>query len=281
MNVFSMESGLLIAALTLFFFGGYAVAEDSVPKPHVVSVIDKHPLAIAQQQLKQAHEYYKKGEIDQVEKSLQAASQSLQGHQKNKAAAALASEIKQLQEKISQSSDSHESTISRLWHRSSALVAREIEHATKSWNDSSTANEILKYLIDARMHFSYAEHDLFENHDAEKANEDIKNTLAYLDKANAIANPQMREMITVLKKEIQHLPTDQTNAEEVQTILQALETAATSVEKANDSVSQEIQTRSKKIVVDIKNLKKDIFILEKHQQYDAVMEKLQKLDKFL
>ena len=281
MKVFSMESGLLMAALILFFFGGHAVAEDLALKPHVVSVTDKHLLAIAQQQLKQAHEYYKKGEIDQVNKSLQAASQSLQGHQENKAAAALVSEIKQLQEKISQSSDAHEGTISRLWHRSSALVAREIEHATKSWNDSSTANETLKYLIDARMHFSYTEHDLFANHNAEKANEDIKSTLTYLDKANAIANPQMREMITVLKKEIQHLPTDQTNAEEVQIILQALETAATSVEKANNSVSQEIQTRSKKIVTDIKNLKKDIFILEKRQQYDAVMEKLQNLDKLL
>jgi hypothetical protein len=287
MKAFLLGTELLaITFAVLFFLSSNAISENSAPsqhmsKPHSVSIEANHPLAIAHQQLDQAREHYQKGEMDKVKTNLEAASKWLQGHQANKEAAQLSSEIKQLQEQINHPSGEHEGAISRLWHRSSTLVAREIEQAPKRWNDSSTGNETLKHLIDARTHFSYAEHDLFVNHNDEKARYEIDSTLAYLDKANEVAIPRVREKITSLKKDIQQLPTSQTNTAETQTILQALQAAGVSVDQASHSASPEIQARSKKIAEEISNLKKDIFILEKRQQYDSVMERLQQLDKLL
>ena len=287
MKAFDIGSGLLVVMLVLVFFvSGHAISENSaasqnVSKPHSVSIEANHPLAMAHQQLEKARVHYQKGEIDQVKTNLDAASKWLQGHQTNNEAIELASEIKQLQEKINHPSKEDENAISRLWHRSSALVVREIEHVTKSWNDSSAANATLKHIIDARMRFSYAEHDLFVDHSAEKARYEIDSTLAYLDKANEVANPRVRETIISLKKDIQQLPTSNTNADEIKIIMQALDVASTSVDKASHSISPEIQARSKKIAEEIRNLKKDIFILEKRQQYDSVRDRLQQLDQLL
>jgi hypothetical protein len=287
MKTIHIGSVLLTTTLVIvFFISGNVASEDQAPsqvtlKTHPVSLEANHPLAIAHQQLDQAREDYQKGEIDKVKVSLEGARKGLQDHQKNKEAAELSNEIKQLQEKIKHPSDEHENAISRLWHRSSALLVREVEQVTKRWSDSSTANETLKYLIDARMRFSYAEHDLFIKHNSEKARYEIDSTLASLDKANKIASPRVREKITALKQDIQQLPTNQTNASETKIILQALQVAGISIDQASHSVSSEIQTRSKKIAEDISNLKEDIFLLEKRQQYDSVMKNLQQLDKLL
>ncbi len=287
MKTISIRSNLLALTLgILLTITGNAVAENSTSsqntlKPSSVSVEASHPMAVAHQQIDQAREYYKKGELDKVKSSLDAASKWLKNHQDGNEAAELVSEIRQLQEKIENPSKENEGAISRLWHRSSALVAREIEQISKSWTDSPIASATMKHLIDARTRFSYAEHDLFSIHDDEKARYEINKTLAYLDKANEIAIPRVREKIISLKKDIQQLPTSQTNAAEVRTIIQSLEMAKTSVNKATHSVSPEIQARSKKIAEDINNLQKDIFLLEKRQQYDSVMKRLRELDKLL
>jgi hypothetical protein len=287
MKAIHIGSVLLSTTLVIVFFvSGNAFSENSAPlqntsKSHSVSLEANHPLAMAHQQLEQAHVHYQKGEIDKVKINLDAAGKWLQGHQTNSEATELASEIKQLQEQINHPSDEHEGAISRLWHRSSALVVREIEHATKSWNDSTTANKTLKHLLDARLHFNHAEHELFRSHNIEKARYEIDNTLVYLDKANKVAIPRVRKKITSLKKDIEQLPTNNTNAAEIQTIIQALQAAGISVVKASHSVSPEIHARSKKIAKEISNLKKDIFLLEKRQQYDSVMKRLHQLDKLL
>jgi hypothetical protein len=287
MKTIPIQSILSTTTLALVcLISGNAVSENlaspqTTAKPHSVSIEANHPLAMAHKQLDQAREHYKKGEMDKVKTNLQAAGRWLQGHQKNKEAIELLGEIKQLQEQINHPSDEHEGAISRLWHRSSVLVVREVAHVTKRWNDSSTANETLKHLIDARMRFSYAEHDLFIDHNATKARYELDSTLAYLDKASHVATSRIREKIIALKKDIQQLPTNKTNAAEIQTIIQALKMAGVSVEQASHSVSPEIQARSKKIAKNISNLKKDIFLLEKRQQYDVVMKNLQQLDKLL
>jgi hypothetical protein len=287
MKTIRTRSILLTTTFTIvFFISGNAVSEkpaspQTTSQPHSISIEANHPLAMAHQQLDQAREQYKKGKMDTVKINLEAASKWLQGHQENKNAIELLREIKQLQAQINHPSDEYKNAISRLWHRSSALVVREVAHVTQRWHDSSVANKTLKHLIDARMRFNYAEHDLFINHNPKKARYELDNTLAYLDKANKIAPAPVREKITALKKDIQQLPTNKTNAAEIQTIIQALEAAGVSVEQASHSINPEIQHRSKKIAENLSHLKNDIFLLEKRQQYDAVMKNLQQLDKLL
>lgn len=287
-------SGLLAATLALLFFvPGNAVSEDkpasqTPAKVHSsVSVEANHPLAIAHQQLEQARKDFSKGDIEAVRMSLEAANKLLQDPKMSRdsktinEASELVKEIQQLQAKINNPSDEHEGTISRLWHRSSALAKREIEHITKSWKDVSTSNKTMKHLVDARLHFNYAEHELFISHKVEKADEELKNTLTYLDKAYEIANPQAREKLASLKKDIQRLSTSHVNTAEEQMIFQALEEANAAIDKVRQSVNPEIRARSKKISADIMDLKKNIIMLERRYQYDTIMNRLFQLDKLL
>jgi hypothetical protein len=281
-----IKSALLITILTVFILISDRAHSDTTTSQTIsestpISASKQNPLAMAHQQLDQAREHYEKGEISQVSKDLKAASKWLQGLKSNNHSITLANEIKQLQEKINQPSIEHENAILRLWHRSSALLERSVEQVTKSWKDSSTASMTMKQLIDARLYFSYAEHDIFANHNTAKATEELKNTLAYLDKAYEIAIPRVRKEISAIKKEIQQLPTSQTNIEEDKEIIQALNNASISIAKSSHSQNPKIQARSKAIARQITSLKRDIFLLEKQQQYDAIMKRLHHLDTLL
>ena len=254
---------------------------------HAVTVESNHPLAMAHQELKQAHVDLNKGNIDAVQKDLDVASKWLQNSKisnnpkiRNEAAK-LAHEIQILHKELIHPSDKHEGALARLWYRSTALVEHEVQRITKSWKYSSTANRTLKHLLDARLHFSYAEHELFRSHDVENANEELNKTVAYLDKASEVATPRVREKIATIKKDIQRLPTSPANTNDEQMIIQALKEASASIDKASNSVSLEIQARSKKIVLEIRNLKKDVIMLERRQQYNSMMERLRQVDKIL
>ena len=285
MKAFLIGSGLLAASLTVFFFvSGQAVSENSASASHSVSVESNHPLAMAHQELKQAHENFKKGDIDTVQKELDAASKWLQqpglsDNTKTKdEAAALVQEIQQLQQKISHPSDQHEGAIARIWHRSSALVEHEIQHMTKSWSDVSTANKTIKYLLNAKLHFNYAEHDLFADHDSDNANKELSYTITYLDEADKVAIPRIRQQISVIKKDIQALASSHANAHEQQDIINALDMASASIRQASQSADPLIQARLKSLATEIGSLKSDIGMLEHRQQYDAILEKLRKLE---
>ena len=285
MKAFLIGSGLLAASLTvLFFVSGQAVSENSVSASHSVSVESNHPLAMAHQELKQAHENFKKGDIDRVQKELNAAGKWLQqpglsDNAKTKdESAALVKEIQALQQKISHPSDQHEGAIARIWHRSSALVNHEIQHMTKSWSDVSTANKTIKYLLNAKLHFNYAEHDLFADHDSGNANKELSYTITYLDEADKVAIPRIRQQIAVIKKDIQALASSHANAHEQQDIINALDMASASIQQASHSAAPLIQARLKSLATEIGSLKSDIGMLEHRQQYDAILEKLRKLE---
>ncbi|HBH36052.1 MAG TPA: hypothetical protein DDW45_06720 [Gammaproteobacteria bacterium] len=285
MKAFLIGSGLLAASLTvLFFVSGQAVSENSASASHSVSVESNHPLAMTHQELKQAYENFNKGDIDRVQKDLNAASQWLQqtsvsDNTKTKdEAAALVKEIQALQQKISHPSAGHEGAIARIWHRSSALVDHEIQHMTKSWSDVSTANKTMKYLLNAKLHFNYAEHDLFTSHDSDNANKELSYTITYLDEADKIAIPRVRQQIASIKKDIQALASSHANAHEQQNIINALDMASASIHQASQSAVPLIQARLKSLAKEIGSLKNDIAMLEYKQQYDAILEKLRKLE---
>lgn len=285
MKAFLIGSCLLVASLTvLFFVTGQAVSENSASASHSVSVESNHPLAMAHQELKQAHEDFNKGDVDRVQKELNTASEWLQqpglsDNRKTKdQAAALAREIQELQQKINHPSAEHEGAIARIWHRSSALVEHEIQHMAKSWSDVSTANKTLKYLLNAKLHFHYAEHDLFADHDSDNANKEMSYTITYLDEADKVATPQIRQQISVIKEDIQALAKSHANTHDQQNILNALDMASASIHQASQGAALLIQARLKSLATEIVSLKNDIAMLEQKQQYDAILEKLRQLE---
>ena len=285
MKALLIGSGLLAASLAvLFFVSGQAVSENSASASHSVSVESNHPLAMAHQDLKKAHEDFKKGDIDAVQKELNAASKWLQqpglsDNTKTKdESAALVKEIQELQQKINHPSDHHEGALARIWHRSSALVEHEIQHMTKSWSDVSTANKTLKYLLNAKLHLNYAEHDLFTDHDSGNADKELSYTITYLDEADKVATPQIRQQISLIKEDVHALANSHANAQDQQNILNALDMASASIHQASQSAVPLIQARLKSLATEIGSLKDDIAMLEHKQQYDAILEKLRKLE---
>lgn len=283
MKAFLIGSGLLAASLTvLFFVTGQAVSENSAS--HSASVESNHPLVMAHQELEQAREDFNKGDIDAVQKELNAASEWLQqpglsDNTKTKdQSAALVREIQELQQKISHPSEEHAGAIARLWHRSSALVEHEIQHMAKSWSDVSTANKTLKYLLNAKLHFHYAEHDLFADHDSDNANKEMSYTITYLDEANKVAIPRIRQQISFIKKDIHALAKSHANDHEQQDIINALDMASASIRQASQSAAPLLQARLKSLATEIASIRSDIGMLEHRQRYDAILERLRKLE---
>jgi hypothetical protein len=285
MKALLIGSSLLAAFLAaLFFISGQAVSENSATASHSVSVGSNHPLAMAHHELEQAQDNFNKGDIEAVQRELNAAGKWLQqpglsDNVKTKdEAAALVQEIQQLQQKISQPSAEHEGAIARIWHRSSALVEHEIQHMKKSWSDVSTANKTIKYLLNAKLHFNYAEHDLFAAYDSGDASKELSYTLTYLDEADKVAIPRVRQQISVIKKDIQALANSHTSSHGQQDIINALDMASASIHHASHSAVPLIQTRLKSLAVEIDSLKSDIGMLEHRQQYDAIMKKMRQLE---
>jgi hypothetical protein len=294
MKPFHIGSELLLVSLffLFFFISGKAVSENktspqTIPTPNSVSVEKNHPLAMAHQQIEQANKDYNNGDMDAVQKDLNAASKWLQNPELSKniktkeEAIKLHQEIQALQEKINHAPEEHEGIISRLWHRSTALIEHEIQHASKDWNDRSIANQTLKYLIDARLHFHYAEHDLFISHDIENASAEIKDTISYLDEASNVAPAKVKEQIVAIKKEIQTLANNSSRVPEQQKIIRSLDTANAAILEASQGVSPAILPRLKSISQNINNLKSELNSLENKQHYDEIMDKLHKLDQEL
>ncbi len=285
-----MGSCLYIAVFAITLFVSSDAVADNIgsaqpaSSPLPVSVEVNHPLAMAHQKLDHAKENYSQGDIDAVQQDLDAASKWLQHPElsnNTKAkdeATILANDIQALQEVISHPSDEHEGAIARIWHRTTALVEREIQHIKKSWADTSTANKTMKHLLDAKLHFTYAEHDLFVAHNREKANNEISRTITYLDKAEKVAIPRIREQIGTLKNDLQTLADSRIYASEQERIMSVLTQASISIEKVSQGVALPVQSKLQTLVTEIGNLTNEIGALESRQQYNAIIEKLRKLN---
>lgn len=295
MKTIHIGSILLIALLgSAFFISTNALSEyptdtQATSSTHTVSVEANHPLAMAHQELKNAYDHFGKKELEAVHKDLKAANQWLQNNAVSKnaktkeEAAILIKEIELFQQRIDQPAEEKEGAIARLYHRGTALVQREAQHALKNWDKASATNATLRQLIDAKLHFHYAEHELFVSHDIEDANEELSKTIEYLDRANETALPAVKQKIVVIKKEVQELATNHTtpNIVEQQKIIQALDTAHTALQQASKGVTAtEIQNRLSTITNTITRLKKDIGTLENKQYYDSIMDKINKVADF-
>ena len=290
MKAHLMGSGLHIATFVfVFLVTSNAVSDDigsaqSASSPLPVSIEANHPLAMAHQTLEHAKKSYNKGDIGAVQQDLDAASKWLQDpvlSNNTKAkdeAITLANEIEALQKEVSRPSDEHEGLSPRIWHRTTALVEHEIQHVRKSWTDTSTANKTMKHLLDAKLHFTYAEHDLFVAHNRDKANKEISRTITYLDDAEKVAIPRIQEQIAALKNDMQTLANSRIYASEQERIINVLTQASNSIQKVSQGVASPVQSKLQTLVTEIGDLKNKIGTLESRQQYNAIIEKLRKLN---
>ena len=142
-------------------------------------------LNTARTQLNIAYDNYKKGDIPTSKQNLKHASKWLHlGVQHSKAeivkatAKKLAKDIDSFRLTLNKSSEKKD--VARFWHQASSLIQRESEHLIHSYTESSDNNKIMKYLLDAKMHFYTAEHDIFLSHDSIDAKVELKKALESL-----------------------------------------------------------------------------------------------------
>lgn len=167
-------------------------------------------LHVARNQLTIAFDEYRKGNISGSQKSLKKASEWLYksvNHSKSDKvqleSKKLAVEIDSFRLTLNKSSGQND--LVRFLHQTSSLVKRESEHLIHSYTESSNNSRTLKHLLDAKMHFYSADHDLFVSHDSADAKLELETSLEYLDEAKTIARPDLKTHVENLIKHIRGL----------------------------------------------------------------------------
>jgi len=167
-------------------------------------------LHVARNQLTIAFEEYNKGNIPESRESLKRAGEWLYkavNHSKSDKvkleSKKLAAEIDSF--RLTLDTTSEQNDLVRFLHHASSLIKRESEHLFHSYTESSNNNRTLKHMLDSKMHFYRADHDLFVSHDSADAKLELDGALEYLNKANSIARQELKPDIEKLIKNINHL----------------------------------------------------------------------------
>ena len=236
-------------------------------------------LAVSRVQLNLAFENYNKGDIAASKNNLEHASDWL-----NKAVEHSHSEtIKVQAQKLAESIDSfrltlnkssQKSDITRFWHLSTSLIKRESEHLIHSYNESSTNNEIMKYLLDAKMHFYNAEYDLFISHNTKNVNLELRKSLEYLSQAENLAKSNIKESVNHLITNINELISlsdSNKNAWKQASLIYSLEKAISNLSEAESVASSSTGLRIESIKKTISKLKQHVLKRSLKVKYDLIM----------
>jgi hypothetical protein len=240
---------------------------------------DNTYLHVARDQLGLAFEQYNDGDITASKKSLRKAGDWLHKavtHGKHDAikieAEKLAAEIDNFRSTLSQSSEKKD--ISGFWHKSTSLILRESEQLIHSYINSSNDNTTLKHLLDAKMHFYSAEHDLFVSHDSKDAIQALNDSLEYLAQADAIARPKVEARIKTLIANIKvliSLTESRKNSWKQDVLVDSLDKAINNVTNAESIATPPIKLRLKLIEQNIYQLKLDMQRTNLKARYDSIM----------
>lgn len=240
---------------------------------------DNTYLHVARDQLALAFEEYNDGDIAASKQSLRKASDWL-----NKAvnhseydtikaeAEKLAAEIDSFRLTLSQSSEHND--INRFWHHTTSLILRESEQLIHSYITTSNDNTTLRHLLDAKMHFFLAEHDLFVSHDSKDALQELNDSLEYLAQADAIAKPKVEARINKLIDNIKaliSLTESSKNSWKKNMLIDSLDEAISNVANAESIATPPIKLRLKLIEQDIYQLKLDMQRTNLKTRYDSIM----------
>lgn len=172
------------------------------------AIFDGHPLSWVKLKLRHASENYSNGHIGSVKDDLEQVKHWLDQADKNadkkmlQEINALRLQVDELYNAMQESPEKQQNILARLWHRSVVLFEREMDHILRSWNEVESANLTMKSLIDAKMHFYYAEYDFFEKHDSRAVIEELDKSLYYIDDAYQTASPAVQKQITKIREDI-------------------------------------------------------------------------------
>lgn len=242
---------------------------------------DNTYLQVARTQLHIAFDEYNEGDIDGAKQSLKKAKDWLDkaiDHSKydkiKTEAEKLTSEIDSFRLTLSHSSEQND--MARFWHQASSLIIRESEHLMHSYIKSSNDNTTLRHLLDAKMHFFLAEHDLFVSHDLKDAIQELNDSLDYLDQADAIERPELQARINGLMNNIKSLISLTKSSKEswkINKMIDSLDKAISNLSNAESvAATSPTQLRLKSIEQNIQRLKLDMQKLSIKTRYDSVMD---------
>jgi len=240
---------------------------------------DNTYLKVARNQLSIAFDKFNDGDIAGSKKSLNKASDWLYkavAHSKYDKvkieAEKLASEIDRFRQKLSHSSEQNDMV--RFWHQATSLIVRESEQLIHSYIKSSNDNKILRRLLDAKMHFFIADHDLFVSHDLKNALQELNNSLKYLGQADSIAKPELEARLNILINKIKALKSrTESNKESWKDdkLIGSLDKAIYNITNAESSATPSINLRLKSIEQNIYQLKLDMQKTNIKSKYDSIM----------
>ncbi len=154
-----------------------------------------------------------------------------------------------------------------------------LQRIVDSYVDSSHTNETLKHLLDAKMYVSTAEHDLLVSHNKENAQVDIENALSFLIEAEGVANPEIKNQISLLVNDLKELEKKTSKERKVAQDDQVdllLKIAQSKLLEAQniDNISQPTKLRIKEINSSIQNLRIKIEHNNLRENYEAIMNTL-------
>ncbi len=154
-----------------------------------------------------------------------------------------------------------------------------LQRIVDSYVDSSNTNQTLKYLLDAKMYVSTAEHDLLVSHDKESAQVDLENALSYLIEAEEVAKPEIKNQISLLipnLKSLERKTLKEKMVDQDDKIDLLLKTAQSQLLEAQniDHISQSIKQRIKDIRFSIQELRAKIEHNNLKEDYEAIMNTL-------
>jgi len=232
----------------------------------------------ARTQLGLALENYFKGDIDTSKENLEQASNWLHLSLEHTQSEIVREESKHLAEKIdkyrlllNQTSENH--GITRFWHKTTSLIKREAEHLAHSYKEQSKRNRIFKHILDAKLHFVIAEHDLFISHKFDDAKIELEKSLTYLAKIDTSELPDIGNIVSRLSAGINQLIsllTQSENAWKQNKMIHALLNAVTSLDEAKSVAPPTVLVKIDEIRNSIVDLRAHAIQTSIKGKYDAI-----------
>ena len=236
-------------------------------------------LKVARTQLDIAFDNYNKGDISVSKKHLKSASEWLYkavNHSRSDTvrdnAQKLVTEIDSFRLTLNKSSEKND--MARFWHQVSSLIKREAEHLIHSYTESSTNNRIMRLLLDAKMHFFNADHDIFLSHDTNDVSLELGSSIEYLRQAEALAKSEFKpyvHQLIISINELIPLSASDKNTWEKNTLIDSLEESFNNLSEAQSLASPPTKMRLETIKQSISILKKDVQKTSLKLKYESIM----------
>jgi tetratricopeptide (TPR) repeat protein len=285
-------STILMFTLAIIFslpvISGEASSERG-PDSHNINATagDNNPLDISRIKLGRAFDDYRKGDLDSARRELNAAiewlrnaTQTSKTEKVRDEAQKLSVEIEAFEKDLNNAAAGKESDLARFWHRVTSIIKRETNQLIHSYVELSIAEKTLKHLLDAKLHFFNAEHELFVSYDAEEAGEELNKTIQYLDEAIEVARYSIREQVVLIKKDVELLKDEISTTKNIRannSLIVTLDNLLEGLEEVNEDIPPNLELRLDQIKADVRALRSEVGRNSVKNKYDKIMRELHKV----